>query len=92
MTRDNAKKLLPIITAFAEGKDVQSRPEGRETWSNEKDPAFHPPFEYRLKPEPMEIEVWVDASGNPHSLVDKVYNFSEAPVVFGKKKFREVID
>ena len=51
MTRE-AKELLPIIQALAEGKTIQLK---RDTniWVDIKNPAFNmKPSDYRIKPEP----------------------------------------
>ena len=51
MTREEAKQLLPIIQAFAEGKEIECREEDK--WykvleiCNEMNPQ-----DYRIKPEP----------------------------------------
>ena len=51
MTRETAKKLLPIIKAFSEGKQIQffggTIWEDRNTLSFDSDPS-----RYRIKPEP----------------------------------------
>ena len=52
MTREEAKELLPIIQALAEGKTIQLK---RDTniWADIKNPAFNmKPSDYRIKPEP----------------------------------------
>ena len=51
MTRDDAKKLLPIIQAFAEGKNIQYK-EDIDRWVDIKNPSFKSFVEYRIKPEP----------------------------------------
>ena len=51
MTRDDAKKLLPIIQAFAEGKNIQYK-DDIDRWVDIKNPSFKSFFEYRIKPEP----------------------------------------
>ena len=51
MTRDDAKKLLPIIQAFAEGKNIQYK-EDIYRWVDIKNPSFKSFVEYRIKPEP----------------------------------------
>lgn len=53
MTREEAKKLLPIIKAYAEGKTIESRCIKGDTslWYDDKDPNFDDDFEYRIKPE-----------------------------------------
>lgn len=51
MNRQQAKELLPIIQAFAEGKTVQYKIEGE--WIQTNVPSFNPYlWEYRIKPEP----------------------------------------
>jgi hypothetical protein len=52
MTRQEAKQLLPVIQAFADGKAVDYF--NGETWSALHDrPSFTDPIEcYRIKPEP----------------------------------------
>ncbi len=54
MTRENAKVLLPIIQAYAEGKVIESKCIKGDTslWYDDKDPSFDDDFEYRIKPEP----------------------------------------
>ena len=51
MERKNTKELLPIITAFAEGKEIQFFHCG--VWSDLLSPKFDKePYLYRIKPEP----------------------------------------
>ena len=55
MTREEAKKLLPFIQAFSEGKTIQSRCITSETslWWDVNNPTFKvDDFDYRIKPEP----------------------------------------
>lgn len=54
MDRNQAKKLLPIIQAHAEGKTIQSRyiKGDKSLWYDDEDPSFDDDFEYRIKPEP----------------------------------------
>lgn len=55
MTREEAKKLLPFIQAFSEGKTIQSRCITGETplWWDDNNPTFEiDDFDYRIKPEP----------------------------------------
>ena len=65
MTREEAKEMLPIIQAFAEGKTIEFRTiEG--TWEELPDPLFQNPYKYRIKPEPRyrpfktQEECWVE--------------------------------
>ena len=52
MTREEAKKLLPFIQAFSEGKTIQFlKIDG--TWRDMTEPNFSSPANYyRIKPEP----------------------------------------
>ena len=55
MTREEAKELLPIIQAFAEGKEIEFRSKGfDEEWKkvNEIPGLSYSSFDYRIKPEP----------------------------------------
>ena len=58
MTRDEAKALLPIIQAYAEGKTIQTKKiKTDSTGLNEKwidciNPDFDHPSCYRVKPDP----------------------------------------
>ena len=54
MTREEAKQLLPIIQAFAEGKAIESRciKGYKSLWYDDEDPSFDNDLEYRLKTEP----------------------------------------
>ena len=54
MTREEAKQLLPIIQAFAEGNAIESRciKGDKSLWYDDEDPSFDNDLEYRLKQEP----------------------------------------
>ena len=54
MTREEAKELMPIIQAFAEGKEIESRciKGDKSLWYDDEDPSFDDDLEYRIKPEP----------------------------------------
>ena len=54
MNRNQAKALLHIIQAYAEGKAIESRciKGDKSLWYDDEDPSFDNDFEYRLKPEP----------------------------------------
>ena len=51
MTREEAKELLPIIQAFAEGKTIEYREYGGE-WKEAHTPTWSSRIFYRIKPEP----------------------------------------
>ena len=69
MTREEAKELLPIIQAFAEGKTVQFSDEGN--WYKTENPAFASGTMYRIKPEPKyrpfksQEECWSEMHKHP---------------------------
>ena len=51
MERKNTKELLPVITAFADGKEIQFFHRG--VWNDVPNPKFdEEAFLYRVKPEP----------------------------------------
>ncbi|WP_297252755.1 hypothetical protein [uncultured Prevotella sp.] len=53
MTREQAKDLLPIIQAFAEGKIIEFRNKSFKEWVEIENPSFDPTItNYRIKPEP----------------------------------------
>lgn len=51
MTKEEAAKLLPIIQAFAEGRDIEYFDTGSSIWRKSIDPAFYKSVNYRIKPE-----------------------------------------
>ena len=53
MTREEAKQLLPIIQAFAEGKAIESRciKGDKSLWYDDEEPSFDNDLEYRIKPD-----------------------------------------
>lgn len=60
MTRETAQKLLPVITAWSEGKDIQARTPGTGAsgWETPTMPSFREDLEWRIKPrEPREWKV-----------------------------------
>lgn len=77
MTRDEAKKLLPVIQAFAEGKDVQfyGRVDGQTAlgpiWHDTDDPSFDECTQWRIKPEPLECWVMKNSDGLLIDVYDK---------------------
>ena len=54
MTREETKKMLPFLQAFADGKTIESRciKGDKSLWYDDEDPSFDNDFEYRIKPEP----------------------------------------
>ena len=55
MTREDAKELLPIIQAFAEGKQIQNKIEGVTDWVDTDEINFEyegQKIKHRIKPQP----------------------------------------
>ena len=51
MTREEARKLLPIIEAYSKGKTIQIK--SNDKWVDLHEPDFRAPIDrYRIKPEP----------------------------------------
>lgn len=99
MTRDDVKKLLPIITAFANGETIEVSlvEEHRlQLWRSTEDITFNLPRAcYRIKPKPLEVKLWVNQQtgeacqfGAAKGKVGTV-SFSGNYIV---KLFREVIE
>jgi len=92
MTRERAKELLPIITAFAEGKDVQYRTHRNDVWSPATSPNFAEHLEWRVKPEPREFWVNVYSTGD-YCAHDSAESATKARTTGGETiRVREVID
>lgn len=58
MNRERAKELLPIIQAYAEGKDIQWYSTALYRWEDAPAPDWHDRREYRIKPEPIVVHGW----------------------------------
>ena len=82
MTREEAKELLPIIQAFADGKTIEIYDEAWKTMVF-KDPHFDcAPSHYRIKPEPKyrpfktQEECWNEMlKHQPFGWVKNEYNY-----------------
>lgn len=51
VNRERAKELLPIIQAYAEGKQIEFRPKGEYHWLPSTTPTWTDDVKYRIKPE-----------------------------------------
>jgi hypothetical protein len=61
MNREEAKKLIPTIQAFAEGKKIQCRGVGHNFtggWLDIDNPTWDRRTEYRVAPEIVKAELW----------------------------------
>ena len=73
MTRKEAKEMLPIIQAYAEGKTIQIKKEGDwlEVGKNTEVYFSESPSDYRIKPEPKyrpfktQEECWSEMHKHP---------------------------
>ena len=70
MTREEAKELIPIIQAFADGKTIEFFKQGE--WYELNDPDFMwSAYKYRIKPEPKyrpfitKEECWTEMHKHP---------------------------
>ncbi|QHJ81599.1 MAG: hypothetical protein [Bacteriophage sp.] len=74
MNREQAKHLLPVITAFAEGKEIQcfnnTYPNGG--WFRVGSPDWKENCDYRIEPEPVVVERWAAVRHQD----DKIFTFS----------------
>jgi len=61
MNREQAKQLLPIIKAFADGADVQYM---TSKWNDANDPTFYQGVQWRIRPKPLERWVLIGAGGS----------------------------
>lgn len=54
MTRKRAEELLPVIQAFAEGKEIEFKHKEGDEWFTQDYYVWDEDYEYRIKPEPRE--------------------------------------
>lgn len=64
MTPQRAAELLPIITAFAEGKSVECRGKAGGEWERMDDPRWTDACDYRIAKSPSELWI-VSWPGSP---------------------------
>lgn len=80
ITRENAKKLLPIIKAYSEGKEIEFLNLGSK-WKLLTDPDFDgEPFQYRIKSEPKY---------RPFKDVEECFNEMGKHQPFGYMKYKD---
>lgn len=99
MNREQTVEAIKVMQAAVDGKPIQHQYRRDEAvndkvvWHNSAAPSWDwVNHEYRIKPEPMEIEVWMDADGVPKELVSETYkDIPGMTQVFSRKKFREIL-
>lgn len=74
MTREEAKKMLPILVAFAEGKTIESRCIKGDTslWYDDDDLSFDDDLEYRIKLD-SKPESKIDVNYRPFANVEECW-------------------
>jgi hypothetical protein len=91
MTRERAKEWLPLMVAYANGKQIQYRPlsNPEHEWRDTETPQWSEFTEYRIKPEPKlrpwkREEVPLDAwfRNKKHSVWFKLISISHNDVGF----------
>lgn len=92
INKDNAAQYLPLVQALAEGKTLQYL-NIQEKWVDMFDVSFSGRVEnYRIKPEPREIEVWARPDNMyawiAHSGEDNTYLEAAG---YTKVRFKEVL-
>lgn len=71
MTREEAKELLPMIKAFAEGKEIEYYDCNNDDWIKTDTPIWKSKINYRMKPEPKyrpfktQEECWQEMHKHP---------------------------
>ncbi len=74
MTREEIKKMLPILVAFTEGKAIESRciKGDKSLWYDDEDPSFDDDLEYRIKPD-SKPESKIDVNYRPFANVEECW-------------------
>ncbi len=53
MTRNEARKAAEVMLAYADGKEIDNRRNGENTWNTASEPTFDWwKYKYRIKPQP----------------------------------------
>ena len=96
MNRNRAKELLPIIQAFADGRELQFRRTPKncreaEIWSNDAaltpNYDFHDDYEYRIKPKELWVMVYNNCFSSSYETEENVTSYMQTmqknnPVMF----------
>ncbi len=78
MTPEHAKKLLPVLQAFAEGKPVQFKGIHTQEWTDILWPSFSTDLEWRIKPKPkVKVKGWINIYSDRSSLSGWIYKTKE---------------
>ena len=90
MTKDEAAKLIPIMQAYVDGKEIQvyttSAHPIEGIWNTIYDPSFNVHSRYRIKPREVKVKVYESPTSG------RIFTVSEEEVVPTSLKFiKEVI-
>jgi len=93
MNRHDAKRLWPIMKAFAEGAEIERYDAQNQEWVHAQSPTFVPEFSWRKKTKdaPAEVVMWVHDNGTviaPSSFIEA----GKRQGVHTTKLFREVTE
>ncbi len=78
MNREHAQELLPIIQAFAEGKDIQCKNNEGGWHEPSSDPHFNAGTVWQIKPVLFECWVNIYNNGGEESLGDCTWGTKDA--------------
>lgn len=91
MNKVDTLKAIAVMQAYCHGKIIQARSTTGEWFDLGCEPDWIWSQQYRIKPEPMEIEVWVNPSGKIGRIKEPVEVHSQNDG-WTIKKFREVTE
>ena len=85
MTPQQAKELLPIITAFSEGKEIQVMPIDSKQWFVQQVFDFIlPHHHYRIKPEPLLAKAYLTKISLEQWEIERNWDWIEKQAFFWK--------
>lgn len=95
MNHAQTREAIDVMQAYIMGKPIECRCEKKEwTRLTVTEPYWNwQECEYRIAPEPMEIEVWMKPNTRTIHLVGNTFSSEEEMLASGwtTKKFREVL-
>lgn len=51
MTKENTRKLIAVMQAYVDGKQIQCTDDESENWIDVESPEWDPNYDYRVKPD-----------------------------------------
>lgn len=91
MTKDETKQAIEVMQAYVDGRKIEYRHKASDEWITVAILTSWDwkNWDYRAKPEPMEIDVYFTPEGKP--IVEGIVS-RDPRHTWTKKKFREVIE